>query len=695
LRFQKRLFIDIRALNWYNIRVVLYKNGGDELIRFSETENGVSLLNNDTEVFSFRVGDSPIAFGKAVNTYKMSHGSFRISEKTAELSEQKIQNIELQEKKLTVHTPNGAAELSIIKNKRLGIHLTGFNGFNRMYLKIPARKDEHVYGTGEIFPELDLRGKKVNCWVAEHINALQIGKKLIRQTFGIRNTTRKQRFSNYETYYAQPTFISSEKYYYHSLSTARCEFDFSHPDYHLIKTDSVSDFTFGFADDFEQLLSDMTELLGRQPELPDWVYDGQIIASQGGSEEMLKHYRTAKEHGLEVNGIWIQDWEGRRVTAVGKQLFWNWEWDRELYPDLDKIIKELNAEGVKVLGYCNPFLAVEKPLYKYASEHGYCVKDRDGKDYLVTITTFPAAMIDLSNKEAYDWMKGIIKKNMIDFGLSGWMADFGEYLPTDCVLASGEDAETVHNVWPARWARLNREAVEESGKLGEIFFFTRAGYTDTLKQSLMMWNGDNHVDFSIDFGLPSVIPAALSLTCCGFGLSHSDIGGYTTFFNLKRSEELYMRWCEMNAFTPLMRGHEGLNPELNAQFDASEAVLSQGAKFGKVHKALKPYLKEAVKYNSEKGVGVIRPLFFYYDEEKAYTEAYEYLLGRDILVAPVIREKAQTRMVYLPDDEWIHLWSGREYSGGETEVAAPVGEIPVFIRKNSPVRDELLNIKNI
>ena len=665
------------------------------MLRFEQGQDSVNLMYFDRQLYTFKVGDNPIDFGKAANSYKMSHGSFRIKEKPSEFAGQTIQDMKLEEKMLTLQMTNGVIELRCIGRKRLSVHFTGFGAYNRMYLKLPALKDEHVYGTGEIFSEFDLRGKKVNCWVAEHINALQVSKKLVRQTFGIKNTEKKQKFSNYETYYAQPTFLSSRKYYFHSFSTARCEFDFSHSDYHLIKTDSIEDFTIGFGESFEQLLTDLTDLLGRQPELPDWVYDGQIIASQGGTEEMLKHLKTAEDNGLCPNGVWIQDWEGRRVTAVGKQLFWNWEWDKELYPDLDRHIKELNEKGIKVLGYCNPFLAVEKPLYQYAAEHGYCVKDKEGKDYLVTITTFPAAMIDLSNKEAYDWMKGIIKKNMIDFGLSGWMADFGEYLPTDCVLASGEDPEQVHNTWPARWARLNREAVEEAGKLGEILFYTRAGHTGTLKQSVMMWNGDNHVDFSIDFGLPSVIPAMLSLTCCGFGLSHSDIGGYTTFFNLKRSEELYMRWCEMNAFTPLMRGHEGLNPDLNAQFDASEEVLRHGAKFGKIHKALKPYLKDAVKYNAEKGVGVVRPLFFYYDEQPAYTEAYEFLLGRDILVAPVIKAGAEKREVYLPNDEWVHLWSGKEYSRGKAIVPAPVGEIPVFIRKSSPFKDEFINLKNI
>lgn len=146
-----------------------------------------------------------------------------------------------------------------------------------------------------------------------------------------------------------------------------------------------------------------------------------------------------------------------------------------------------------------------------------------------------------------------------------------------------------------------------------------------------------------------------------------------------------MRWCEMNAFTPVLRGHEGLNPDLNAQHDASEEVLKHNAKMATIHKELKPYIKAAVKENAEKGLAVIRPLFFHYDEKEAFEEAHEYLLGRDVLVAPVIRPKAVSREVYLPKDEWVHLWSGKEYSGGRVTVPAPLGEPPVFVRKGSDV----------
>ena len=647
-------------------------------------ESKLLIKDNDKILFKIKAGVPLVCVGKGRNSYSMSHGSFTIKERIGAKIELLVEKIEVNGKCASVKLSAGSAKIEIENDNRLKVSFSGLDGFNRMWIKLPAQRDEYVYGGGEIFSEFNLRGKKLNVWVAEHINALQVAKKLVKQVFGFKNSTRKQKFSNYETYYAQPTFLSSQKYYFHSLTTARAEFDFRNNEYHIIKTDSIAPFYLGFGESFEAVVSDLSALLGRQPELPDWVFDGQILGIQGGTDIMMQKTQTALSHGADVCGVWIQDWEGRRVTAVGKQLFWNWEWDKELYPDLDKKIKELGEKGIKVLGYCNPFLAVEKPLYKEASEKGYCVKNKDGEDYYVTITTFPAAMVDFTNPEAYEWIKNIIKKNMIDFGLSGWMADFGEYLPTDCVLYSGEDPELVHNTWPARWAKINREAVEESGKLGEIMFFTRAGYSETPKYSTMMWNGDNHVDFSVDFGLPSVIPAMLSLTCCGFGLSHSDIGGYTTFMNLKRSEELYMRWCEMNAFSPLMRGHEGLNPDLNAQFDASERVLLHGAKMSKIHSMLKPYLKEAVKQNAESGVGVVRPLFFHYDEKEAYEEAYEYLLGREILVAPVLKQGAKKRNVYLPSDEWIHLESGKIYQGGNYEVDAPIGQIPVFVRKNAP-----------
>lgn len=255
-----------------------------------------------------------------------------------------------------------------------------------------------------------------------------MAKKILKQCVGIRNTTRKQKLSKYETYYAQPTFLSSKKYFYHSTTTARAEFDFTRDEKHRIKVDQVADFYIGMGADYEAVLQELTKI-------------------------------------------------------VGRQLYWNWQWDKELYPNLPDKIKELASRGIKVLGFCNPFLATEKELYQIASKKGYCVKEKDGNDYMVKITTFPAAMVDFTNPEAYDWIKGIIKENLIGLGLAGWMADFGEYLLGRDMLVAPvvRPGETKRKVYlpQDKWIHLWSGKVYDGGTytvdapIGEIPVFVR------------------------------------------------------------------------------------------------------------------------------------------------------------------------------------------------------------------------------
>jgi alpha-glucosidase len=150
--------------------------------------------------------------------------------------------------------------------------------------------------------------------------------------------------------------------------------------------------------------------------------------------------------------------------------------------------------------------------------------------------------------------------------MAGWMADFGEYLPADAVLRGGSGAEW-HNRWPVLWARLNREILEDAGLLGTACFFTRSGYSGSARYTTLAWNGDQHVDWSDDYGIGSVVRASLSLAMSGLAFCHSDVGGYTTLPRMTRSKELFLRWLELGAFSPVMRSHEGNRPEANWQFD--------------------------------------------------------------------------------------------------------------------------------
>lgn len=84
-----------------------------------------------------------------------------------------------------------------------------------------------------------------------------------------------------------------------------------------------------------------------------------------------------------------------------------------------------------------------------------------------------------------------------------------------------------------------------------------------------------------------------------------------------------------------------------------------------VFTTLKPYLKEAVALNAKSGLPVMRPLFLHYeDDAQTYTLKYQYLLGRDILVAPVHEEGRSDWTLYLPEDNWVHARTGEAFRGG-------------------------------
>jgi len=564
---------------------------------------------------------------------------------------------------------------------------------NRLWLRLAAAAEDHIYGCGEQFSYFDLRGKPFPLWTSEQ----GVGRN--KQSYVTWQADCKENAGGdyYWTFFPQPTFVTTQKYYCHVDNSCYMNFDFSAPEFHeLAFWEDNATLRFECADTYIALLEKLTGLLGRQPELPDWVYDGVTLGIQGGTDVCQQKLDTMRSHGVSVNGIWAQDWSGIRMTSFGKRVMWNWTWDRDLYPQLDERIRQWNTEGVQFLSYINPYVASDRGLCEEAAARGYLTKDAAGGDYHVEFGEFYAGVIDLTNPEAYRWYKEVIKQNLIAFGCNGWMADFGEYLPTDTHLHNGVSAEIMHNAWPALWAKCNYEALEETGKLGEVLFFMRAGSTGSQKYSVMMWAGDQNVDWSLDDGLASVVPAALSLAMTGHGLHHSDIGGYTTLFEMKRSKELLLRWCDFSAFTPMMRTHEGNRPGDNWQFDSDVETIAHFARMTTVFTTLKPYLKQAVAHNASRGLPVMRPLFLHYeDEARAYSLRYQYLLGRDLLVAPVHEQGRHDWSLWLPEDRWINLWTGEPHGGGEVTVTAPLGKPPVFYRADSEWADLFSTLRHL
>lgn len=544
--------------------------------------------------------------------------------------------------------------------------------------QIPAAEDEAVFGGGEQYRKTNLRGEAVVNFVSEHIRASTILEKALLPKW----LYREKSPGEIGSYAPMPVFVTDRRRLILFDTTADGRSDFTAKDSLFFEFDACPKRLLLLkAASYEGLAILLANHIPNRQYLPAWCREGMILGVQGGTQTVLDKTFAMLDAGAKICGVWSQDWSGEKRTVMGKQVYWNWEVDEKLYPALKEAIRKLNARGVKFLAYINPYLVKGGRLYKYCRKQGWLITKQDGSVYHIKSTTFDAGMLDLTNPDAVKYIKEtLIGKNMLDLGVSGWMADFGEYLPTDCVLHDGDPAE-LHNAWPVLWAKINREAIEEYGAK-DVLFFTRSGYLGIQSYAPFLWNGDQHTDYTKDYGMPCVMPASFSLGFSGVTMVHCDIGGFFSFGKMKRDEELFTRWMEMGTFSLLMRSHESIRPWANAQFDAP-GVKAHTVRLTKIHAALAPYIAH-VAADAEKGIPALRPDFWFAEDYGDSREPYACFLGDDLFVCPVIRKGAKRKKVFLPEGEWVHLWSGNVLKGERRHtVEAPLGYPPVFYRKGS------------
>ncbi|RIX99537.1 alpha-glucosidase [Aureimonas flava] len=666
------------------------------MTRHPAASHGAAVLAHEPDGFSLLVAgkrvlrhaaDAPCLFvGRGEERMEMYRGNFDIEDYV-------VERVALRHASMTGETVELAAGPG--EAPRLRLRLEGgalrFEALdpcvNRLWLRVPAEPDEHVWGGGEQMSYLDLRGRRFPLWTSEP----GVGRDKTSEITFRADVAGRAGGDYYHTNYPQPTFLSSRRYALHVETDAYSVFDFRHPDFHEIEVWAVPERIELFeAADFLGLVETLSARFGRQPPLPDWVMGGAIVGLKDGARS-FERLGAIREAGAKVSGLWCEDWVGLRHTSFGARLFWDWRADETRYPGLRQRIAELSEEGTRFLGYVNPYLCVDGSLYPEAEAAGYLARDGRGATALVDFGEFDCGVVDFTNPAAADWFaEAVIGRNMLDYGLSGWMADFGEYLPIDVHLASGVDAKLMHNPWPVLWAEVNARAVRSRGRTGDALFFMRAGFTGVQAHCPLLWGGDQSVDFSRHDGLVTAICGALSSGLLGNAYHHSDIGGYTSLFGNVRTPELLMRWAEMAAFTPVMRTHEGNRPAENLQIDGDPEVLAHFARMTRIYAHLAPYLRTLRDEAAARGLPVQRALFLHFpDDARTFAIQDSYLFGPDLLVAPVWQAGESVRRAYLPQGvDWVHVWTGRLHPGGaEACVEAPFGRPAVFFRADTAQRE--------
>ncbi|HKM07350.1 MAG TPA: alpha-glucosidase [Sphaerochaeta sp.] len=663
------------------------------MIEVRKTLLGFSLYLHESCILTDEVGSPLLKLGTGTGSFSANHGSYTIKEEGLTWYTLPQPLVSVVDKDLLVLQYDGYGKLTITLQAENTLVFSFASDtdkpINRFQIYFACDEDEPIFGCGEQYSFVDLRNLAIPIWVQEQ--GLGRGPNLVKLCCDIAAGAGGTRYS---TYFSMPAFVTKSRALF-ARSSSYALFDFKEKGAYALQFWQIPEsISLTLTSCLAESVGELSSHVGRQRKLPLWVGKGMSLGLQGGLDTVLSKLAAfeANAPGC-VTSLWLQDWVGKRLTSFGSQLLWNWEYNKEAYPDFPQFIRDLNQRGIRVLGYINPYLAMDCPMYQEASKRGLCVKNQTGQDYAVKITTFDVAIIDLTNSEARSWIKSIIKKNMIGIGLSGWMADFAEFLPTDCVLCDKSDPELIHNLYPVLWAEVNREAIEEAGVYEECFFFSRSGYLGSSTVMDMSWAGDQMVNWDKDDGLASVVPAAISLGLCGVPYWHSDMGGYTTLGWVKRSRNLAIRWAELAVFSPFMRSHEGNKPERNVQYYDDEDLIRKIGFLVRLHDALHPYLIKLEEEYQKTGIPFIREMSLGYPEIKPMRS--QFLYGSDLLVAPVLKRNATKVRVFIPDDSFLLAYDKKAYTKGWHTVHAPLGKPVFFYRKGSEVGAELeLFMKN-
>jgi len=591
------------------------------------------------------------------------------------------------------HAGADVARLELVDNRLTVTLLTP--GHDRIRLRWHGEPGETVWGGGGQMSYFALNGREFPMWTSEPGVGRDKTTELTRQM----DESGMAGGDYYHTNYPQPTVLTSRWLALHLDAACYSVIDCTDPAHHAFEVWSgTASFELYAADGPLELVGQLSTRFGRQPPLPDWAIGGAIVGLQAGTRsfERLEGFIKA---GAAVSGLWCEDWAGIRETSFGRRLFWDWRRDNQRYADLPQRIAALQARGIRFLAYANPYLCNDGILYEEALEGGhFCLKPDSDEVYLVDFGEFDCGVLDFTRPQTRDWFaEKVLGREMLDIGISGWMADFGEYLPTDVRLADGSDPMEAHNRWPVLWAEVNAQAVESRGKTGDAVFFMRAGFSGVQGHCPLLWAGDQSVDFTRHDGIGTVITAALSAGRVANAYSPSDCGGYPSLLGNVRTVELMERWCELSAFAPVMRSHEGNRPDDNLQYDSTPELLACFARWSRVHAHLAPYVRHLCDEAVEFGLPAQRPLFLHYaDDASLYAVQDQYLYGADLVVAPVIEDGARERQVTLPGaGEWVHAFTGETYAAGLHTVAAPIGCPPVFYSPESSYAELFAGLRNL
>lgn len=494
---------------------------------------------------------------------------------------------------------------------------------------------EKIYGLGERFTNFIKNGQTVDIWNEDG------------------GTGTEQAYKNI------PFYLSNRKYGLFVDNPGKVSFE--------VGSEKVSRVQFSVpgeemsysvvgGENLKAILNTYTDLTGKAPLVPDWSYGLWLSTSfttDYDEKTVLEFVDGMAERNIPLS---VFHFDCRWM----KELEWcNFDWDKSKFPDPEGLLKKLHDRGLKICVWINSYIGQKSPLFEEGAKNGYFIKNEDGSVWQWDRWQAGMAIVDFTNPEATKWYQGYLKK-LVAMGVDCFKTDFGERIPTEGVnYYDGSDPELMHNYYTYLYNKAVYDVLVETKGADEAILFARPA-TVGGQQFPVHWGGDCSSNYP---SMAESLRAGLSFGMSGFGYWSHDIAG----FEDQASPDLYKRWTQFGLLSSHSRYHGSTAYKVPWLY--GDEAVDVAREFTELKLQLKPYLLKMAQETHETGVPMMRAMVLEFPDDPTCEDIdTQYMLGDDLLVAPVFREDGVARF-YVPDDgtgqAWTNIITDTAYEPGK------------------------------
>jgi alpha-glucosidase (family GH31 glycosyl hydrolase) len=571
---------------------------------------------------------------------------------------------------------------------------------HRARFSMPLSPGEHVTGLGERFDALDHSGAALDSVVFEQY---------------------KSQGAERKTYLPMPFahVVGGDGWGFHVDTSRRVWFDFgeTEPGVIVVEAETGPDGALPvhfFDGSPVDVLGAFLDGAGRAEELPDWVFRLWASGNEWNTQaEVMRQADLHREHGIPVGSVVIEAWSDESTFTAFRDARYavsedgaphrlaDFDFPEDgAWPDPKAMTDELHARGIKLHLWQIPLLKMRPhPAGQAAADAAAAIREgvliREPspsgapRPYRNRGWWFPLSLMpDLTDERAARWWTEKRRYLVEEVGIDGFKTDGGEHAwGAELLYLDGRRGDEKNNTFPVAYAAAYGDLLRSAGKAPVTF--SRAGFTGSQAHGAF-WAGDENSTWE---AFRWSMNAGLSAAASGIVYWGWDIAGFSGDIP---SAELYLRAMAAGAFVPIMQYHSEFNhhrspsrdrtPWNIAERTGDDRVLPIVRDLVGIRERLVPYLREQASETVRTDRPLMRPLYFDHphDAEVWRTEP-QWMLGSDLLVAPVLEEGAETWPVYLPEGRWTDVWTGETLDGARrVRVEAPLDRIPVFAREGAP-----------